>query len=62
MAGREKKYDYTPEQLKEAEQAANLLASVPKDKKNILVTMTNVFVSGMEAGLQLSLEKSNLKK
>ena len=62
MAGREKKYDYTPEQLKEAEQAANLFASVPKDKKNILVTMTNVFVSGMEAGLQLSLEKSNLKK
>lgn len=45
--------NYTPEQIKDAEQMAALLASVPKEKENILVAMANVFISGMEAGAQL---------
>lgn len=49
---------YVPEQLANTEQMAKLLKSVPKEKENILVTMANVFISGMEAGAQLSQQKA----
>ena len=44
---------YTPEQLEDAEQMAKILSSVPEDKESIFIAMTNVFISGMEAGFQL---------
>lgn len=40
---------YTTEQLSDAEQMAKALASVPKDKKDIVVMMANSFMAGMEA-------------
>lgn len=53
-----KKIEYTPEQFENTEKMAKLLTSMPKEKENIFVTMTNVFISGMKAGVQLSKEKS----
>lgn len=51
------KIEYTPEQFENTEKMAKLLTSMPKEKENIFVTMTNVFISGMKAGVQLSKEK-----
>lgn len=53
MTGKDKSTNYTLEQIGKAEQMARALTSVPKDRENILVTMTNVFISGMEAGAML---------
>lgn len=54
--------EYTSEQLNKAEQIARSLTSVPKEKENLLAIMGKVFVSGMDTGVQIFLEKSNLKK
>ena len=40
---------YTAEQLKDGEKLAQLLASIPEEKRNITVMMTNSFMAGMEA-------------
>lgn len=48
---------YTPEQIGNAEQMARLLKSVPSSQENILVIMGNVFLSGLEAGMQMAENK-----
>lgn len=40
---------YTADQLKSATALAELLASVPEDKKAITIMMINSFMAGMEA-------------
>ncbi len=42
------------EQAKEAERMAAALKGAPKDKEILLVTMANVFISGLEAGAKLT--------
>ena len=40
---------YTAEQLSDAERMAAVLASIPEDKKTLVVMMANSFMAGMEA-------------
>lgn len=40
---------YTSEQLKNADEMLRKLATVPEEKRMIIVMMTNSFISGMEA-------------
>lgn len=40
---------YTVEQLRDAEKMATTLANVPKEKRTLVIMMTNSFVAGMEA-------------
>lgn len=40
---------YTAEQLSDAEKFMKVLASAPKDKRALVVMMTNSFMAGMEA-------------
>lgn len=40
---------YTAEQLSDAERIATVLASIPEDKRTLVVMMTNSFIAGMEA-------------
>ena len=40
---------YTAEQLRDAEKMAATLASIPEDKRTLVVMMTNSFMAGMEA-------------
>ena len=44
-----KEIKYTAEQLKDAEKLAEALASLPEDKRSIVIMMTNSFIAGMEA-------------
>lgn len=44
-----KEIKYTAEQLKDAEKLAEALASLPEDKRDIVIMMTNSFIAGMEA-------------
>lgn len=44
-----KEIKYTAEQLKDAEKLAEQLASLPEDKRSIVIMMTNSFIAGMEA-------------
>lgn len=44
-----KEIKYTAEQLKDAEKLAEALASLPEDKRGIVIMMTNSFIAGMEA-------------
>lgn len=41
--------NFTAEQLSDAERIAATLAAVPEDKRDLVVTMTNSFIAGMEA-------------
>lgn len=43
------KNEYTVEQLSDAEKVAKILASIPPERRNLTVMMTNSFVAGMEA-------------
>lgn len=40
---------YTAEQLSDAEKMAATLASIPEEKRTLVVMMTNSFMAGMEA-------------
>lgn len=40
---------YTAEQLSDAERVAKALASIPEEKRTLVVMMTNSFMAGMEA-------------
>lgn len=40
---------YTEQQLKDGEKLAQLLASLPGEKRDITAMMANSFVAGMEA-------------
>lgn len=40
---------YTAEQLSDAEKVAKTLASIPEDKRTLVIMMTNSFMAGMEA-------------
>lgn len=40
---------YTTEQLGSAERVAEALASIPEEKRALVVMMTNSFMAGMEA-------------
>lgn len=40
---------YTAKQLSDAEKMAATLASIPEDKRTLVVMMTNSFMAGMEA-------------
>lgn len=44
-----KEVKYTAEQLSDAERVAATLASIPEEKRTIVVMMTNSFMAGMEA-------------
>lgn len=44
-----KERKYTTEQLSDAERVARVLASVPEEKRTLVVMMTNSFMAGMEA-------------
>lgn len=44
-----KEVKYTAEQLSDAERVAATLASIPEDKRTLVVMMTNSFMAGMEA-------------
>lgn len=48
---------YMPEQIGNAEKMARLLRSIPSSRENILVIMGNVFLSGLEIGIQISESK-----
>lgn len=50
---KQKDTGYTWEQIKDAEQTARILKSIPEDKEKIIVIMTHIFISGMEAGVRL---------
>lgn len=39
---------YTPEQLKNADEMLRKLATVPEEKRMIIIMMTNSFIAGME--------------
>lgn len=43
------KMKYTAEQLSDAEKMAETLARIPKEKRILVVMMTNSFIAGMEA-------------
>ncbi|NSD63391.1 hypothetical protein G4481_03260 [Fusicatenibacter saccharivorans] len=40
---------YTAEQLSDANKMAKMLASIPEEKRSLVVMMTNSFMAGMEA-------------
>ena len=44
-----KEVKYTAEQLSNAERVAATLASIPEEKRTLVVMMTNSFMAGMEA-------------
>lgn len=52
------KNKYRLDQLEDAEQAARIIKSVSRGQENLLVTMTSIFLSGLEAGIRLSEQKS----
>ncbi len=41
--------NYTTEELRDAERIAEVLASVPEEKRTLVVMMTNSFMAGMKA-------------
>lgn len=45
---------YEPEQLQDAERTAKVLTSISNGDRNLLIMVTNVFISGMEAGARIS--------
>lgn len=49
---------YTAEQLRDGEKLAQLLASIPEEKRNITVMMTNSFMAGMEAQQAIDVVKT----
>lgn len=40
---------YTTEQLTDADKMAKMLASIPEEKRSLVIMMTNSFMAGMEA-------------
>ncbi len=40
---------YTAEQLRDAEKMTATLANIPKEKRTLVIMMTNSFMAGMEA-------------
>lgn len=39
---------YTTEQLTDADKMAKMLASIPEEKRSLVIMMTNSFMAGME--------------
>ena len=52
-----KKTGYTAEQIKKAEQIAQLLQDESKEKQKIIAMMGNAFVSGLEVGMQFPIKQ-----
>ena len=50
--------NYTTEELRDAERIAEVLASVPEEKRTLVVMMTNSFMAGMKAQKAIDVTKA----
>ena len=52
--------EYTAKQMTDAEQVAATLSKIPKEKRTLVVMLTNSFIAGMEA--QQAIDDNGQKK